>query len=236
MSFENDGNIDGEQTFDPTLIQLVSFERQRQRLLPDDHADKMKGVGRRYPIAETITIAQRRMAQIQKAISDREYIPFDEVDKQLVLDTYVNECIFGEVADTECVDQDQLVEFGGRGVTFEESNIAYRGVMCHVYSFTDTDAEDLAIIDVKPGYATPRQRVIDGERTTEAFIKGAGVLVIEATDGSTQEYAFDSERAADHPGVTVGIGQIMHWVAGDEGLVFAEVCRPPYQEGRFEDM
>jgi hypothetical protein len=36
--------------------------------------------------------------------------------------------------------------------------------------------------------------------------------------------------------VEVKIGEIMQWAAGDDGLVFYEICDPPYIDGRYENL
>lgn len=56
---------------------------------------------------------------------------------------------------------------------------------------------------------------------------------ITTEDGSVTEYEFPS---SNHKEVAVSIGQLMQWTAGPEGLVYYEICEPPYQDGRFENL
>ena len=52
-----------------------------------------------------------------------------------------------------------------QAVKFVETVIVNDGVVCDVYSFPEDQSKDLGIIKIKPGYATPLQRVLEGERT-----------------------------------------------------------------------
>ncbi len=236
MIFEAINNPYGDPGVDLAMtLELASFERRRQRLLPDDDPNKIKGLSRGYPLYDCAVMAQKRLAQIQRDISLREYIPYDEVDERSILDTYIAECIFGEAPTPDGTGLDQLVEFAGQRVEYEESDIVCRGVMCHVYKYKETDEEDLAIVDVKPGASTPKQRILEGESTLEGYVRGEGVLLVEDADGVVTQYNFDEANQTVNP-VAVNIGQTMQWVAGANGLTFSEVCRPPYSDGRFEEL
>lgn len=113
------------------------------------------------------------------------------------------------------------------------------GVWCYVYNIKDDDARDLGLVEVWPGYSTPTQRVLDGERTIEWPVCGKGTLYVLRKDGSLEPHKFDMHDPTTHfpAPVTIEIGECMMWLA-DEGerLVFAEVCWPPFAEGRLENL
>lgn len=68
-------------------------------------------------------------------------------------------------------------------------------------------------------------------------MSGGGTLTVWSTDGAPQAYIFEPGDMTDKKGVEVAKGQLMQWSA-DKGvdLVFYEVCTPPYEDGRFEDL
>lgn len=120
-------------------------------------------------------------------------------------------------------------EFCGEPIEFIESSRVTEGVICDVYSFTGDDAKDLGIVAVKKGCKTPLQLVVGGEKTLEIFRQGKGTLVVTGKDGSQKKYSFPDSAQAE---IEVKVGEKMQWEALDD-LVFAEVCYPPYKEGRF---
>lgn len=68
-----------------------------------------------------------------------------------------------------------------------------------------------------------------GERTIEIYISGKGKLIVTKIDGRKVVYKMGS--------VTVNIGELMQWQADkDSELVAAEVCFPPYKDGRYENI
>jgi hypothetical protein len=108
------------------------------------------------------------------------------------------------------------------------------GVICDIYKFTNDLSRDLAIVRVLPGYRTPLQRVVGGDDTIEGGMSGQGVLTITSMDGSVLVYTFRDVAMAP---VSVRHGELMQWYADtDEQLVFYEICSPPYEQGRFEDI
>ncbi len=120
-------------------------------------------------------------------------------------------------------------------VTFVETQDVKEGVECDVYKIDDDETMDLAVVRVQPGHATPLQLVRSGVRTTEVFSGGSGTLKVTKPDGVTVEHTFttDSEPCA----IEVSVGDTMQWTAGaDEVLEFHEVCVPPYDDGRFENL
>ena len=116
-------------------------------------------------------------------------------------------------------------------VTFINSSEVKDGVVCDVYSFDDDSEKDLGIIKVRSGEKTPLQKVISGDQTLEIFESGSGVLTITGENGKKTEYAYPGGPEQ----VEVKVGELMQWEAyGD--LVFAEICYPPYKDGRFENI
>jgi hypothetical protein len=131
----------------------------------------------------------------------------------------------------------KLTDFTYQGETytvqFVETIQVAEGVSCDTYTFAGDSTRDLAIVTVEKGCKTPRQRVLLGMATVEGYISGEGVLTVETPDKATQTYSFPS---AGNAAVPVQIGQIMQWTAGDAGLVFYELCEPPYADGRYENL
>lgn len=123
-------------------------------------------------------------------------------------------------------------EFRNEPVAFLESSEVKEGVICDVYSFIGDDTKDLGIVKVKKGFKTPLQLVVKGEKTLQIFKEGKGALTIIDRNGAQKVYSFPNGSRVE---VEVKIGEKMQWEA-QENLVFAEVCYPPYKEGRFENM
>lgn len=126
--------------------------------------------------------------------------------------------------------------------TFQESPVTYietmqvkDGVECDTYSFDGDGTKDLAIVRVAKGSKTPLQKVLLGNKTIEGFVGGKGTLIIRQEDGTAQSYHFDEADASQVKSVEVKVGQIMQWSA-DTNLTFYEICNPPYQDGRFENL
>ena len=74
-----------------------------------------------------------------------------------------------------------------------------------------------------------------GDRTVEGFKYRKGILTIYKPDGRQEIFQGDASTglfAAD-----VEVGELMQWEAAeDEMLVAYEVCFPPYEDGRFENI
>lgn len=129
----------------------------------------------------------------------------------------------------------KLSQFNNRKVSFIETMQVKDGVECDTYSFVDDATQDLAIVRVTKGFKTPLQRILQGNRTIEGFWEGRGELAVQTDDGLTHTYVFDATSTTKE--VEVMVGQIMQWTApADTNLVFYEICDPPYQAGRFEDL
>lgn len=142
------------------------------------------------------------------------------------------------IADGEKLSQ---FEFRGemRGVKFVDTTPVRDGVECDVYEFVGNPYEDLGIIRVGEGMATPRQRVsldehISIEFTEEGYIAGAGSLEIRRANGLVETYEVNSDTGRFS--TMVNRGDEMQWKAGDGGLVTYEVCRPLYKAGRYVDL
>lgn len=109
-----------------------------------------------------------------------------------------------------------------------------KGVVSHVYRFRNDGSRDLAIVEVEPGCKTPLQRVVGGVKTIEGWMSGTGTLAI--TDASENEYRYEFRVPPFRP-VPVQHGELMQWHAdAARPLVFFEICVPPYEPGRFEDL
>lgn len=119
-------------------------------------------------------------------------------------------------------------------VSFVETMQVADGVECDVYGFTEDESKDLGIIRIEPGKKTPLQRVLQGEKTIEQYISGKGKLTITKQDGTQEVLPADD---SNHALKIVNIGEMMQWESDpDSELVAAEICYPPYQEGRFENI
>lgn len=125
---------------------------------------------------------------------------------------------------------------GERKVSYIETMQIKDGVECDTYSFVDDTSQDLAIVRVDRGASTPRQKILKGISTLEGFVGGEGKLTVERTDGTKKVcHAHDSD--ANKVVVTVQLGEIMQWQATENrSLVFYEICEPPYEDGRFENL
>lgn len=119
-------------------------------------------------------------------------------------------------------------------VNFVETQTVKEGVECDIYNFTNDDSRDLAIVRVQKGYKTPLQRILLGIKTTEGFISGTGTLTVGLQGKEMQIYEFNSASRSQE--VIVTIGQTMQWFATESDLRFYEICSPPYQDGRFENL
>jgi hypothetical protein len=122
-------------------------------------------------------------------------------------------------------------KFDGESVKFIETSQVKEGVVCDVYSFDNDDSKDLGLVRVSKGHKTPLQKVLNGDKTIEIFREGQGVLRVVDIDGNEITHNFPSDKKD----VEVKIGEIVQWEAVED-LTFVEICYPPYQEGRFENI
>lgn len=118
-------------------------------------------------------------------------------------------------------------------ISFVETMHVTEGVECDVYTFDKDSKKDLGVIRIAPGKKTPLQKVLKGNRTIEGSISGKGKLVIIKPDGKQDTYVTGKEPIS----VDVKIGELMQWQANkDSNLVAYEICYPPYQDGRYENI
>lgn len=121
-------------------------------------------------------------------------------------------------------------------IIFIEMIDVKEGVKCEVYQFSDDDLKDLGVIYIEPGFKTPLQKVLDGQKTIEGFYTGKGTLTITKKNGEKEVFNVDDESGKEFS-KEVEIGEIMQWqAASDSNLVVYEVCYPPYQDGRYENL
>lgn len=223
------------------IIYLARLERQRQRYLQEDDPDKIAGYGRRYPILPLYLAAEKRIAEIELSMDmespehlDRDFISdhvffMYETEVETLSERYHST---GPVLTRS----EQLDLFEKTPVELLSTTNPYDGITCESYGFVNDSSEDVAIVRIVPGGATPRQRVLEGERTVEGYVRGIGALAVESVDGSLVEYEFTGAPFTEPREVGIEVGQIMQWRAGSEELIFSELCRPPYSSGRFEDL
>jgi len=144
---------------------------------------------------------------------------------------------------TELTPEGQINNFTFEGssqlVSFVETMHVVDGVECDVYTFDGDDTKDLGIIRMKPGARTPLQRVREGDKTIESYISGKGKLTITKPDGSKTIHEVQEPGDEDKKplSVEVQIGELMQWEADPESnLSFSEICFPPYEDGRYENL
>jgi hypothetical protein len=116
---------------------------------------------------------------------------------------------------------------------FIESSEVFPGVTCDAYLHPETKERDLAIIYIEAGKKTKPQRVLRGEETIEGYIAGKGKLIILKLTGELLQFYVNPETEGFAH--TIEVGDIMQWQA-EEDLVVFEICYPPYQDGRYENL
>jgi len=133
----------------------------------------------------------------------------------------------------------KLERFSFRGevleVVYVETTHPFPGVRCDIYVHPETKEKDLAIITIEAGKKTGRQRVLKGKETIEGYISGMGKLTITHADKRKDVFELDSTQEGFAQ--IVEIGEIMQLEAGPDGeLVMFEICVPPWEDGRYEDL
>lgn len=116
---------------------------------------------------------------------------------------------------------------------FMGSSKVFPGVVCEVYLHPETQERDLGIIYIEAGKKTKPQKVLAGEETIEGYISGTGRLILLKPTG--ENLVFEVGPETEGFSHTIEIGDIMQWQS-DEDLVVFEICYPPYQDGRFENL
>ncbi len=129
-----------------------------------------------------------------------------------------------------------VFEGNAQSISFVETMNVTEGVVCEVYAFEGDNTKDLGIIKISSGCKTPLQKVLKGDKTIEGYVSGKGVLTIIKIDGSQVVYPVgDTDK--NQFSVTVNIGETMQWTADkNSSLVAYEICFPPYEEGRYENI
>ena len=85
---------------------------------------------------------------------------------------------------------------------------------------------------VAAGHKTPLQRIVKGDKTIEGYLDGQATLTVTRPD--------NSQSVATYPGnaeleASVAVNDTLQWSA-DTNLTFYEICWPPYEDGRFENL
>lgn len=128
----------------------------------------------------------------------------------------------------------KLKQLGGINLKQISSEDIYTGVNCTIFIDLDNETHDFAVVSVTAAHKTPRQRIISGEKTIESFVGGKGSFIIER-DGKIDTFIVD--KSATQTSWEVFPGDIIRWCADSKSdLTFIEVCEPPYQDGRFENL
>lgn len=127
--------------------------------------------------------------------------------------------------------------FTFRGETLKteliESSQVFPGVVCDAYLHPETKKRDLGVIYIEANHHTLPQKVLTGEETIEGYISGKGRLIIKKASG--ERLVFEVNGDSEGFAQTVEVGDTMQWQA-DEALVVFEVCYPPYEAGRYENL
>lgn len=123
-------------------------------------------------------------------------------------------------------------EFQGELVSFVETLNVKDGVVCDVYSFDKSSEKDLGIVTVAKNTCTPLQKILRGEKTIEGYIQGEGRLTVKRPAGETTEYEFPGEQKE----IELHISDTMQWCTTNSELIFYEICYPPYEDGRYENL
>lgn len=178
-----------------------------------------------------ITNQVRETDSLVKAMRDRERIKAleREIKQQEMWQTIKEEAQIGKL-------NRFLIDGVMQPVSFVETTAVAEGVECDVYEFEGDETKDLGIIKIQGGCSTPLQRVVQGVKTLEGYISGRGFL--DVVDVDETEILYDVRRDPKTPlVVAIGIGDTMLW-HGERGstLIAYEVCYPPYQAGRFENL
>lgn len=120
-------------------------------------------------------------------------------------------------------------------VKLVDINTVVRGVTCLSYAFLEDSTKDLAMVHVDTGHSTPKQRIKLGEVTIEGFMAGKGVLTVQ--DSETHRIRHRLSDKSSIREFSINVGDIMQWrAAANSDLEFYEICKPPYQKGRFENL
>jgi len=121
-------------------------------------------------------------------------------------------------------------------VLFVETICVADGVKCDVYKFIGDPNKDLGVIRIEAGSKTPLQKVLKGDRTIEGFISGIGKLTVVKSSGKREIYEVGKESGKPVE-VLIEVGETMQWEADKGSMLTAyEICFPPYEDGRYENI
>lgn len=123
---------------------------------------------------------------------------------------------------------DKMISFQDQEISYVETQQVTNGVTCDVYSFPEDSSKDLGIIYIKKNAQTPMQRIVKGDKTIEGLLVGAARLI-------TSEGVYDLNEASAHDSIALTIGSTMQWTATEDSVLY-EVCYPPFEAGRFENI
>lgn len=107
-------------------------------------------------------------------------------------------------------------------------------VYVDLYRFVGNSTCDLARVEVVRGAKTPLYLLVDGERTIERYQSGTGTLEVIENDGWRTVHHFPKDDGSRD--VVIEIGETIQWHATGSDLVYDELCWPPYEAGRFENI
>ncbi|HEX8227016.1 MAG TPA: hypothetical protein VF572_04070 [Candidatus Saccharimonadales bacterium] len=127
---------------------------------------------------------------------------------------------------------DTLNAFHGQAIKYVETQDVSEGVEADLYTFDNDNSRDLAIVRVAASHKTPLQRILKGKKTVEGYMEGRGSLSLMHSDGSQIVRAYPDSEMTE---TIVEINDIMQWSA-ETNLTFYEICWPPYEDGRFENL
>lgn len=118
-------------------------------------------------------------------------------------------------------------------VGFIETIQVVDGVECDVYEFTWDTTKDLWIIKIAKNSCTPKQLVLKWGKTIEGYVSWKWKLVVEK-EAVIQEY---NTTQGEELEVIVNVWEKMQWFSdSDSELVAYEICFPPYEDGRYQDL
>lgn len=126
----------------------------------------------------------------------------------------------------------QALEFISREPT--DTKYLYR---VDVFSVDGDETRDFARVEVVEGGATPPQLVLREGEIIDCPVSGEGTFLILRPGGELEKYDFDDRNPQDrNNNIHYGKGSYIAWVAGERGLVFVEVCCPPYKQGDLKNL
>jgi len=118
-------------------------------------------------------------------------------------------------------------------VRFVETSHVVEWVECDVYEFIEDKEKDLWIIRISKNSKTPHQLILRWEATIEWYISWKGMFIHETWD-CKKEYVVGN---TDEFEIIVNKWDKVQWISDqDSELIAYEVCYPPYEEWRFQNL